>query len=441
MKLRRGVKFHSKPPVDGRELTAQDVKWSYERMLNSTFTYRDILAPVERIETPDPYTLEFHLSEANVDFLVSLANHYNWVLAKEAGDYSGDTDFAKTWGDFRDWKTVVGTGPFMLETFEPNVRHVWKRNPNYFADGLPYLDEVIQHNITDPAARLANLRAGKLDYISPQATDMPSLRQSNPELQYSRGIPCGGPIFYFRNDKPPFDNVDVRRALSLAFDREGFLKSFFLGEGTLINGPGVMACHEGLQLPIDQLGPASQWFRYDPSQAKALMTKAGYGDGFAVEFLGTGGYGPIWVSEMELIKANMEEIGVTLNIRLVEYAEWLTTGHAGLYKDTAFGPMTPYLSVDEWSYGMLNSGSAANKCHCNDPRLDALTQQQREAFDPTQRKAILEELQRYVHDQMVYIMTPLGYTNYAAQPWMRDFSPKSGYHWGSVFAKTWVDKP
>ena len=126
-KLKKGVRWHPKPPVNGRELTADDVKYTYERFLTITGNpNKPVLEYVDKIEAVDKYTVKFTLKEPNAWFLDLLASTSTWIIAKEC---------VEKFGDLKKVESVVGTGPWMLERWEPNVKLVYVRNPNYFVPG------------------------------------------------------------------------------------------------------------------------------------------------------------------------------------------------------------------------------------------------------------------------------------------------------------------
>src|SRR5262245_549008 len=130
--LRQGVKWHNKPPVNGRELVAEDVKFTYDRFLTEKAnTNRYLLDSVDRIEAVDRYTVKFVLKEPYVWLLSVLAYPISmWIIAPEV---------VQQFGDLKTPETAIGTGPFLLERYEPNVKTVFRRNPDYFRDGQPYV--------------------------------------------------------------------------------------------------------------------------------------------------------------------------------------------------------------------------------------------------------------------------------------------------------------
>src|SRR6266700_4012988 len=133
--LRQGVKWHNKPPVNGRELVAEDVKFSFDRFLTVPGNpERQLLESVDRVEVVDRYTVKFLLNEPFVWLLDILANAMcMWIIAPEV---------VEKYGDLKTVDTAIGTGPFLLEHYEPNVKTVFRRHPAYFRPALPYVAAV-----------------------------------------------------------------------------------------------------------------------------------------------------------------------------------------------------------------------------------------------------------------------------------------------------------
>jgi peptide/nickel transport system substrate-binding protein len=155
-KLRKGVRRHNKPPVNGRELTAEDVKYTYERFLTIKGNgNRATLESLDKIEAIDKSTVKFILKEPNAWLIDLLASTSTWLVAREA---------VEKFGDLKRAEAVIGTGPWMLERYEPNVKLVFVRNPDYFVPGLPYADGVEVTVDTDPSSRVAGWLAGKYDF-------------------------------------------------------------------------------------------------------------------------------------------------------------------------------------------------------------------------------------------------------------------------------------
>src|SRR5262245_18989519 len=247
--LRRGVKWHNKPPINGRELVAEDVKFSFDRFLNvEGNAERYLLESVERVEVVDRYTVKFHLKEPFVWWLDILANAMcMWIVAPEV---------VQKYGDLKTVDTAIGTGPFLLEHYEPNVKTVFKRNPAYFRPELPYVDGVEWLVVDDESTGLAMYRAGQLDagpgmWWAVRQADLEALQQSHPHLRYQDFLVNGITTISLRTDQPPFNDVRVRRAIAQAIDRQAIIEAVYLrGEP----GPAVPRGLAQWSLPVDQLG-------------------------------------------------------------------------------------------------------------------------------------------------------------------------------------------
>ena len=247
--LRRGVKWHNKPPVNGRELVAEDVKFTFDRFLTEKGNpERQLLDSVDRVEVVDRYTLKFLLKEPFVWLLDILANAMSmWIIAPEVMD---------KYGDLKKADSAIGTGPFLLERYEANVKTVFRRNPDYFRSGLPYVDGVEWVVQDDESTGLAMYRTGQID-AGPGANwairqpDLEALKQSHPHLRYQDIQAINAQTIWMRTDQSPFTDVRVRRAISHAIDRRGLIEAVWMrGEFPPAVAPGLAEW----SLPIDQLG-------------------------------------------------------------------------------------------------------------------------------------------------------------------------------------------
>ena len=170
VKVRQGVHWHDKPPMNGRELTAEDVAWTYRRIgglldWKPEYTYALRNFPWESIEATDRYTVEFKLTEPRLD----LPNH----VLTEVGVWILPPEVIEQHGNYSDWRNVVGTGPFVLADFQPEVRKQWVRNPDYWGfdekypdNRLPYVDELVALHMKEEATYTAALRTGQVDMLA-----------------------------------------------------------------------------------------------------------------------------------------------------------------------------------------------------------------------------------------------------------------------------------
>ena len=211
-KLKKGVRWHNKPPVNGRELTAEDVKYTYERFLTIKGNgNKTVLEMIDKIEAVDKYTVKFTLREPNAWFIDRLASTTTWIVARESVEQHGD---------LRKPESVIGTGPWMLQRYEPNVRISFTRHPNYFVPGLPHADGVEIILSSDPAAGFAAFLAGEYDF-GPEYGMV--IRRSDLDVAQGRIKGLGtrdyivlfGGITAMKIDQEPFKDVRVRRAFAM----------------------------------------------------------------------------------------------------------------------------------------------------------------------------------------------------------------------------------
>src|SRR2546425_5783346 len=214
----------------------------------------------------DRHTVRITLKEPYAPFLNHLANpSFCAILPREAEE---------RFKDFNHPDAVIGTGPFILKSYDKGVRMVFERNPDYFMKGLPYLDGVVVEITPDAAARLSVLRAGKAElphvwgWVGPE--EARSLKKTNPEMIVIPHHVIGQGFIYMRTDQPPFNDVRVRRAMSLAIDRKAWNDALLFGEGCVDAGPIPCALKEW-KLDAAKIEPARAKYLvgYDPAEARS----------------------------------------------------------------------------------------------------------------------------------------------------------------------------
>jgi peptide/nickel transport system substrate-binding protein len=434
--LRRGVRFHQKPPVNGREVVADDVKYSLERF-SAKSGFRARLEPVQAIDVVDRHTVRIVLKEPYAPFLNHLASpSFAVVLPREA---------EQQFKDFNQPEAVIGTGPFVLKSYEKGVRVVFDRNPDYFVKGLPYLDGVVLDVVPDAAARLALLRAGKTEFphiwgwLSPE--EGKSLRKTNPEMVITPYQVMAQAMIYFRTDQPPFNDVRVRRAVSLAIDRKAWNDALIFGEGCLVSGPVPCAMKEW-RLDPARLDAArtKAWGGYDAAEARQLLAQAGHARGFATPMFHWPGYIPPWRSYYELAAENLGQIGITVELKPEEYGKYISTTYLGKFEKLAMGPTTPYTEVDDFLSGHYGPEQPGNRSSVADPELTRLLLAQRRELDPKKRKQVIDDIQLYLADKAYYVYLPSWPQYISHPPYVKGFKHHDGYGLGMRLLHTWLDK-
>jgi peptide/nickel transport system substrate-binding protein len=439
-KLRKGVRWHPKPPVNGRELTADDVKYTFDRFVNEKGNaYRNMMAALDKVEAVDKYTVKFTLKEPYVWFLDMVANPMALaIIAKEA---------VEKFGDLKKPEAVIGTGPWMLDSYRPNVGVTFVRNPGYFLSGLPYIDKVEVTVDEDNASRMAAFIAGKYD-IGWEASGTinrvdwvqikDTLKQRRPKLQSLEFASNQMSHIYMRTDKPPFNDVRVRRAISLAFNRQGLLDA--VAEGVGVFNPAVPAALKDWALPVDRLGEGAQYYKFDPARAKKLLAEAGFPNGFPAT-LSYATYGStVQVDAVQLLLKYLKDIGIDAKPIQQEYGAYISTTFYGKYESMAFGPQTPFLDPDNYLFGPYMPGELKNQSHVNDPVLGDLLIRQRRTADVAKRRDVLHEIQRHAAKQQYYVYAPSGVYIGVWDGALKNYVPNLGYDWGGRLLAAWLDR-
>ena len=439
-KLRRGVKFHPKPPVNGRELTAEDVRYTIERFLTvkgNANAY--MLKDLDRVEALDTHTIKFTLKQPSAWFLDMLANPIaTGIIAKEVVD---------KYGDLKKPESVIGTGPWMLDSYRPNVGLTLVRNPHYFVPGLPHIDRVEIVVDEDNASRMAAFLAGKYDvgWEFPgqiNRTDWvqikDALKQKRPNLKVQEFPSNVMGHISMRTDQKPFSDVRVRQAMSLAIDRQGILDA--TAEGVGVMNPPVPAALKDWSLPVDQLGEGAKYYKYDPKEAKRLLAEAGYPSGFpgAICFATYGS--TVVVDSAQLVVKYFKDVGIDAKLEQKEYGAYVSTCFYGNFPSMAFGPQTPFLEPDNFLFGQYYPGETKNQSHINDPVVADMLVRQRRTLDQVKRREIIHEIQRHLAKQQYYVQLPSGILIGVWDGALKNYGPNLGYDYGGRLMAAWLDR-
>jgi peptide/nickel transport system substrate-binding protein len=439
-KLRRGVRWHPKPPVNGRELTSADVKYTLERFLTvkgNPSAY--MLRAIDRVETPDAYTVRIALKEVNAWFLEMLANPMTVaVVAREA---------VEKFGDLKRAESVIGTGPWMLDGYRPNAGLTFVRHPQYFQAGLPYIDRVEMIVDEDNASRMSAFLAGKYDlgWDLPGAigrTDWAqikeTLKQRRPGLRSTEFVSNVETHISMRTDQKPFSDPRVRQAVSLAIDRQGVLDA--TAEGVGIFNPAIPAAFKEWSLPIDQLGEGARYFKHDPAEAKRLLAAAGYPNGFPGSLCFTTYGSTVFVDTAQLILKYLKDVGIETKLDQKEYGAFIATCYFGKFDSMTYGPQTPFVDPENYIYGMHYPDELKNQSHVNDPVVTDLLVRQRRTADPVRRRDVLGELQRHLARQQYYVQLASPVTIAVWDGALKNYGPNLGYDYGGRLVATWLDR-
>ena len=435
-KLRRGVRWQNKPPVNGRELDAEDVVYTLDRfrtVKGNANAY--MLAALDRVEALDKYTVKFTLKESYAWFLDILANPMAvCIVAKEC---------VEKMGDLKKQEATVGTGPWMLDSYRPNVGMTLVRNPTYFVPGLPNIDRIEILVDEDKASRIAAFLTGKYDLGTEfpgtiDWTDWDVVKRGRRDLKTMMYPSNVMSHIYVRNDKPPFNDVRVRRAMSLAINRQAIIDATYEGNGAF--NPPVPAALKEWSVPIDQIGEGARYYKPDLAAARKLMAEAGHPNGFQTTMDFTTYGSPVLVDQMQLVLKDLKSIGIEVKLNTKEYGAYIATTFYGKYDAMAFGPQTPFLEPDNFLYGQYYPGEIKNHGHINDPVVADMLIRQRRTPDPAKRREQIFEIQRYLAKQQYYVQIGSQIYNAVWNQALKNYGPNLGYDYGGRLMAAWLDR-
>ncbi|HLE82455.1 MAG TPA: ABC transporter substrate-binding protein, partial [Dehalococcoidia bacterium] len=434
-KLREGVKWQNLPPLNGRELTSEDVRFAFEDYRKSiqAATFDN----VDKIEAPDKYTVKITLKETNVDFVASIAA-MAFIHPKEIKDQDGN------------WRQkAVGTGPFILESWTPKQGVKYRANPDFWekdsaGNKLPYLDRAEMFVIPDSAAAAAAYRSYQLD-VTPgfgKIIDGQQIKKSDPDtifMSNGSGLIRGNINGLLpRLDRPPLNDLKVRRAISMGIDRQTMTDTLYQGSWAMSLGMSWIYMFDNAP-SLKDFGP---YYQYNPTEAKKLLAEAGFPNGLTLEQID-------WYTRdaAETTIGMLKEIGVTVKRREVDNATQVTLITKGEYGDmTAAAWYIPGYDVDTELYAFLHSKGAKNYGFYKNPEMDKLLEAQRKEQDPTKRKEILKKIWDLQLSDMPLIWYPTGRGINGWRPYVKNFRPHtymgtlSCYTTGNNNRIIWHDK-
>ncbi|MBI4234481.1 MAG: ABC transporter substrate-binding protein [Chloroflexi bacterium] len=447
MTLKKGVKWHNIPPVNGREFIADDVKFAYEQFRDPKYLQQNALfQDVASIETPDKYTVILNLKGPNVGFVASLTHPIYSIWSREAFEKEGGLRKGPP----------IGTGPFMLDQEIPQNKLTWKKNPDYyrkdmFGNKLPYLDRVEMIFMPDPATLTAAWRTGQVDQITTPTWDLVEDIMRTDEsgktafLRVMQYPTTGQWYFEMQLREPPFNDVKVRRALSMALDRPKMIILVAKAGHCSYGVASIWVGWGGRPPGCDQLGP---WYKYNPAQAKALLKEAGFDEANPLKFTLHTSTDSFYVRQRGMAEAAQQmwkDIGVEATIRTYNVTELQSLRFGKKYQGILGGVFPPAgLDLDPQVF-FIHSKTAANFAGVNDPVLDQLAEAQRRELDNAKRVEIAKQFAARELDQVSRMWAVIGYYAEWTKPYVRNWVSHelSQFMWGygsHNIATVWLDK-
>ncbi len=436
-KLRRGVRWHPKPPVNGRELTAEDVKYTYDRFLGVVGNpSRALLDDVDKVEALDRYTVRITLKAPDAWLLDALASTTACIVAREVVEQHGD---------LKRHETCIGTGPWMLDRYERNARLVWVRHPDYFVAGLPRADGIEAWMEADASSRLARWLNGQFDF-SPnlgmvvRRVDLDVVRARKPGLQTAEMLWAVGAYGAMKLDREPFKDVRARRALALATSWREVLAANPIALGHGVPSPAIPPALVDWSIPADQLSAEGRrLYEHDRAGAERLLAEAGYAGGLKVP-LETASFGSDWLDGVQAYVAQWKAAGIQADLRLKEPGAFMSSAIFGKFDRLMLSTRGGQLFPDPYLAAFYLPGQQPNASGVDDPKLTEMIRLQRRTFDAAKRREILWDIQRYLAEQVYYLYGPAARVVAAWDAHVRNFAPNLGNDYGGRLMAAWLDR-
>ena len=418
--LNKGVKMHNVAPVNGREFVSDDVRATYE--LYRKGSQADVFNVVERLETPDDHTVIFNLNQPLGDFPLNLGA-WSFIYPRELVDNE----------ELRQ-EVSIGTGPFVQKEWTRQERSVFERHPEYFemdaaGNRLPYLDGVEAYVQNDANAQRAGFQTD--NYF-----EMPARDQDDLEAQFearrdtvvgmtqpiSRGANVNGWQFQMKN--PIYQDERVRRALSLALDRDEFDLARYNGDNANPKGAFSQAPMPWPMMFDEYPTRADNgpWYQFNPAEASKMMQAAGYTADNPLEDELVSWYNRVEFAELAIpaIQQNLPEVKLTF--RQIDNPTHVTVMSSRDFTSMVgflWGP--PGYSMDQWLYPFYHSQASLNYGSINDPILDGLLVKQRQETDPVAQRAVWGDIWNLIHDQVYQAWWPVGFARTAWHNYMLNY--------------------
>ena len=431
-KIRQGVRFQNVAPVNGRPMTVEDVKYAVDT-IRSSGPFKVDYAPVTSVTTPDAQTLVVKTDRPYAPLLTYSSSGYGWRIFPKEIIESKITE-----------TNTIGTGPYIRAQWDQGSKIVFKKNPDYWnKDNIAYLDEI--HFLITPTseAGAGAFATKQIDILASgqtcaQVGDLQARVKNTATMQTLRSG-SGTSYFAFNTLKPPFNDVRVRRAMSLIYNREAVRQALFCGSVS----PVAMFPFKEALLPADIPDLAAN-LKYDPKQAKDLMIAAGFANGFKTDVAWTPQYDAdgLYTGALQLWGGDVKQLGVTINPVSHEYAKWI----AEIYRPpfnwdgVCWGATSRgyYPDPDPYASYWLTPKGIANQSRINDPVMTALVEKQRGELNPKDRWNTLHEIQRLEAKNAYYSWRELGPVTVFTQNRVHDYVEHPAYGSNQYF-HAWVD--
>ena len=428
------AKFHNGKPV-----TSEDVKYSLERYAKAEDSaYKNLWNWLDRVDTPDPQTAVVKTNAPYADAIGALCGYSDgFIMSKEHEEGPDATT------------KLMGSGPFLFENTEAPVISRFKRNPEYFKSPLPYLDEVHMLGTADFSKRFADFSASNVHVTYWHAAEeRDQLAEARPKAQKFEHFYAGYNVI-MRTDVAPLNDDRVRKALSMAIDRQALRDATGKGEGEDDQAFSWTISTWGFRKP-SELGEAAKYWEYNVAEAKKLLSAAGHPDGFSTQMAhwDPSVIGQAYVDQAVLIETQWRNnLGIEVEDISQQFAPFFAGPLSGNYDGTHFTPggggvISPAPGIafrnGVWSPPEGVTAPTSNTGHINNPELSAAADKQSTQLDLEERKQTFRVMEEIMANEMYRITTSTFTTTYFADEKLQDIQmPITATNSALAGAKYW----
>ena len=428
--LHKNIKFHN-----GTPMTSKDVKFSLEFIKDppkgNVSTRQDNLKPIERIETPDDYTVKIVLTRPYAALMPMLAQGWMGIYSK---------DFVAAKGNDIMKKEIMGTGAFRFKDYIRGTSIEMVKNPDYWQKGAPYLDGITSYIIGDRGTRFAALRTANVDMNGVDEREAEELNKTLAgKVSIEKGMNLGWSTLNMNADRKPLDDLRVRRAMSLGIDRRGYIKVVQQGAGHLggyvpPSSPYALPESELLKLPGYGADIAA-----NRAEAKKLLAEAGYPNGFDMTMTVRKGSEDLAVYVTDQIK----QIGINAPMKILDSGPAYDAAVKREFDILPWGHGAALDDPDAHYTELYLCGAPRDYSGMCDQKVTQLFEKQSVELDPEKRKQLVWDMERYAVPLGIKIILAWSEASHATWNYVKGYvkGPSSGGGYNTRhYKQVWMDK-